>query len=266
MEFWGVEVKAGETLKVVPEEGSIIHISQAALGDSKVKGKGFIPLRLKIEDKKFILGSLSGDGIPHVTFDLVFHTEFELSHDAKDTSVFFLGYKGEVDDDEEFPSDSEDESLDSEDELAAVNDETLKKLLGTTNGAKPKSDNKAKVAVNEPVKKSEDDDSSDEDDEDDDDSSDDDIPAIGEEDDSDDDSDDDADESSEEEETPKEVTRGKKRTAESPKEIPSSAKKAKVGGQASKAAIVKAAAAPAGNKPKGQAQKFQGNKGKKGGK
>ncbi|KAI8524253.1 hypothetical protein RHMOL_Rhmol13G0135900 [Rhododendron molle] len=39
MEFWGVEVKAGEPVKVTPEAGQIIHVSQAAMGEGK-KGKG----------------------------------------------------------------------------------------------------------------------------------------------------------------------------------------------------------------------------------
>ncbi|XP_047313325.1 histone deacetylase HDT1-like [Impatiens glandulifera] len=155
---------------VVPEEGKIVHISQAALGDLKGKVKGLIPLRVKIEEKEFILGSLSAEIIPHVTFDLVFEKEFELSHDCKNGSVYFCGYLEEImtEEHDDFPYDSEDESLDSEDELPVNND--------VTNG---------KLRSSKPVKKTSDD------------SSDDDIDESDEDDDS------------EDEETPKKVTASK---------------------------------------------------------
>ncbi|CAL5359112.1 unnamed protein product [Camellia sinensis] len=74
-----VEVKAGQPLKVNLEVGSVIHISQAALGEGK-KGKGndIVPLQVNINGKKLVLGSLSAGKFPQVSFDLVFEKEFEL--------------------------------------------------------------------------------------------------------------------------------------------------------------------------------------------
>ncbi|KAF7119303.1 hypothetical protein RHSIM_Rhsim13G0105400 [Rhododendron simsii] len=102
MEFWGVEVKAGEPVKVMPEAGQIIHVSQAAMGEGK-KGKGndHIPLHVKIDGKKLVLGSLSGENFPQITFDLVFEKEFELSHDWKNGSIYF--YSLESDEEEDAP-------------------------------------------------------------------------------------------------------------------------------------------------------------------
>ncbi|KAF5933839.1 hypothetical protein HYC85_030010 [Camellia sinensis] len=92
----GVEVKAGQPLKVNPEVGSVIHISQAALGEGK-KGKGndIVPLQVNINGKKLVLGSLSAGKFPQVSFDLVFEKEFELSHDWKDGRVYFCGYSAD---------------------------------------------------------------------------------------------------------------------------------------------------------------------------
>ncbi|KAK4409044.1 Histone deacetylase HDT1 [Sesamum angolense] len=110
-----VEVKAGQPLKVQPEFGKLIHISQAALGEVKdVKGAKHVPLRLKVDSKNFIIGSLSAEDRAQLMFDLVFERDFELSHDWKNGSVYFMGYVADdpVSDGEEFSDDFEDESED----------------------------------------------------------------------------------------------------------------------------------------------------------
>ncbi|KAL7226972.1 hypothetical protein ACSBR1_021941 [Camellia fascicularis] len=92
----GVEVKAGQPLKVIPQLGKVIHISQGALGEGKKeKGNDLIPLRVKINGEKFVVGSLSAENFPQVTFDLVFEKDFELSHDWKNGSVYFCGYSAD---------------------------------------------------------------------------------------------------------------------------------------------------------------------------
>ncbi|CAL5347272.1 unnamed protein product [Camellia sinensis] len=92
----GVEVKAGQPLKVTPQLGKVIHISQGALGKGKKeKGNDLIPLRVKINGEKFVVGSLSAENFPQVTFDLVFEKDFELSHDWKNGSVYFCGYSAD---------------------------------------------------------------------------------------------------------------------------------------------------------------------------
>ncbi|KAL2557421.1 Histone deacetylase HDT1 [Forsythia ovata] len=112
MEFWGVEVKAGEALKVQPEFGKLIHISQAALGEVKdVKGAKRVPIRMKIDTNKYVIGTLSAEDRPQVMFDLVFEREFELSHDWKSGSVYFAGYIADdpIQDEQDFSDESEDE-------------------------------------------------------------------------------------------------------------------------------------------------------------
>ncbi|CAL0304036.1 unnamed protein product [Lupinus luteus] len=73
MEFWGVEVKAGQVVKVDQNDllGVTIHLSQIALGESK-KGKGSEPviISVKVDDKKFVLGTLTWEGIPQFSLDL----------------------------------------------------------------------------------------------------------------------------------------------------------------------------------------------------
>lgn len=58
------------------------------------KGAKNVPLRLKVDDKKFMIGSLAADRT-QLMFDLVFEKEFELSHDWKSGSVYFIGYKAD---------------------------------------------------------------------------------------------------------------------------------------------------------------------------
>ncbi|GMI81696.1 histone deacetylase 3, HISTONE DEACETYLASE 2A [Hibiscus trionum] len=92
MEFWGIEVKAGQPFKALPGDGYIIHLSQASLGESKNKAES-VPLYVNVGGKKLVLGTLSHQNFPQLNFDLVFDAEFELSHNWKNGSVYFLGYK-----------------------------------------------------------------------------------------------------------------------------------------------------------------------------
>lgn len=57
------------------------------------KGANKIPIRLKIGEKNFVIGTLSAGDRPQIMFDLVFEKEFELSHDWKSGSVYFIGYQ-----------------------------------------------------------------------------------------------------------------------------------------------------------------------------
>ncbi|KAK6126306.1 hypothetical protein DH2020_039951 [Rehmannia glutinosa] len=84
MEFWGVEVKSGEPLKVFPGDGMVLHLSQANLGElKKEKGNESICLFVNVDGKKFVLGTLLTDKLPQQQFDLVFDRDFELSHNWK---------------------------------------------------------------------------------------------------------------------------------------------------------------------------------------
>lgn len=64
------------------------------MGETKKdKGNDSVVLTLKIGDQKLVLGMLSMDKIPQLSFDLVFEKEFELSHNWKNGSVYFCGYQ-----------------------------------------------------------------------------------------------------------------------------------------------------------------------------
>ncbi|PSR86512.1 Histone deacetylase [Actinidia chinensis var. chinensis] len=229
MEFWGVEVKAGKPLEVVPGDGKVIHISQAALGDGKKeKGNDLIPLRMTINGEKFVVGSLSGEKFPQIAFDLVFEKEFELSHDWKNGSVYFCGYSAD-----NLPEDEDKDDFDSEDseddahlaiaETGRIEPKVAeaKPNASKSKTAKPETSAKPKVTVVEPKK---DDDSDESDDEDLMDASDDSVDSEDEDDsDSEDDSEDD-----EKTPTPKKAEPGKKRPTDSASETPVTAKKAKL--------------------------------------
>eukprot|EP00257_Ricinus_communis_P021090 XP_015580488.1 histone deacetylase HDT1 isoform X1 [Ricinus communis] len=246
-EFWGIEVKSGESLVVECGGGFALHLSQACLGEVK-KNKGNEPVfvSVKINDKKIVLGTLSCEKFPHLSFDLIFDQNFELSHNWKHGSVYFSGYRVLQND---YSSDDESESEPEikEDLPVATNNEKpgseTKKPQPETEKAKPDSTgSKQKVKIAEPKKDEKpdndsDDSTADEDESfDEDDSSDDkDLTTTGEEDESDgedEDSDESDDSSDEDEETPKtvglKIEKGKKRPAESAKKTPLPDKKVKL--------------------------------------
>ncbi|KAE9616729.1 hypothetical protein Lal_00034468 [Lupinus albus] len=202
MEFWGVEVKVGQVVKVDQTDllGVTIHLSQIALGESK-KDKASEPviISLKVDDKKFVLGSLTRDGIPQFSLDLYLDSEFELSHNSKNSSVYFSGYKVEND------FDNVSDFSDSDEDIPL-----LTKIDGNqVETADPKKENK---------KESDDDDSVDEVDS----GSSDEIDA-----DSDDEIDSDEDESEDEETPVKKVDQSKKRPNGPASKAPIPIKKAK---------------------------------------
>uniref|UniRef100_A0A0A9DR33 Hda106 n=1 Tax=Arundo donax TaxID=35708 RepID=A0A0A9DR33_ARUDO len=236
MEFWGQEVKPGTTVSCKAGDGFVIHLSQAALGETK-KGSENVVVSVKVNDKKLVIGTLSAEKHPQTMCDLIFDQEFELSHSSKTTSVFLCGYKSQIPD--MFESDSgEDED---------VSDEELKAdKIPMTNNAIEKS--AAKVAPKDIKKDQQDDDDDGERDESDETSIGDDDLESNEESSGDADDDDEKDESdetssgdadssddlesdeefssSEEEETPEKPQVGKKRAGETA--TPASDKKAKI--------------------------------------
>ncbi|XP_042514140.1 histone deacetylase HDT1-like [Macadamia integrifolia] len=241
MEFWGVEVKSGETIKVNPGDDKILHLSQASLGEvKKNKENESAPLFVNIGGQKLVIGTLSPEKCAQITYDLVFEKEFELSHNWKHGSVYFIGYKsvlpGESEDFSDFGSDSEEEEIPLQ---ATENGKPVQKQAKPAtvkaDAAKPDSSAaKPKVKIVEPEKvdkskdDDEDDDGSDEDDDEsdeddsDDDESDEDMLETGDDSDEDDDS---SDEDDEETPTPK---KGKKRPLDSAAKTPASDKKAKL--------------------------------------
>lgn len=225
MEFWGVEVKSGQSLPVYPGDDMIIHLSQATVGEQKKeKGSESICLYVTIDEKKLVIATLNTEKLPQQVFDLVFERKFELSHNWKNGSIFFYGYKA-TSPDAEFDEESDSEDLSEDEEVPAINGQ-LKKgkpekpaLEQKESAAKESADKKAKVS--EPTEEEEDD------------SSDDDEYMNDANDDSDsDESDGDEDESDsdgegeEDEEATKKAQGGKKKPAESTKKAPVPVKKA----------------------------------------
>lgn len=233
MEFWGVEVKSGEHLPVTPGEGMILHLSQANLGElKKEKANESICLFLKVDGKTLVLGTLFTEKLPQQQLDLVFDRDFELSHNWKNGSIFFYGYKASNPFEEDEFEDGESDESDSEEAIPLTvsnngKPETtvkLEKPAGPqkSNAVKNKGSDagKQKVKIVEPNKDEGDDESTDEDFMSEDDSED----GSKDEDDS-DNSDEDSDGS--DEETPNKAKPSKKRAAESAAKTPVADKKAK---------------------------------------
>uniref|UniRef100_A0A7N1A6W9 Nucleoplasmin-like domain-containing protein n=1 Tax=Kalanchoe fedtschenkoi TaxID=63787 RepID=A0A7N1A6W9_KALFE len=225
MEFWGVKVKAGQPLKVSPGEGKVINLSQASIGESK-KGKDeSVLVYVKIGEQKLVIGTLPADKHPQIQYDVVFEKDFELSHNWKNGSIFFCGYRTQNPGDDkgfsgdEFDSDSEDEELPVE---------NGKHELVNVASTKPAAADEAKVSVQEAAKEakacnyedsSDDKDFSDSEDED---LSDDGDEKMGEG-----DSDDEEDISEEDEKTLNPKKENKKRPTEPENKTPVPSKKAK---------------------------------------
>ncbi|ERN12770.1 hypothetical protein AMTR_s00043p00194480 [Amborella trichopoda] len=162
---------------------------------------------------KIVIGSLSSEKLPQLSFDLVFQKEFELSHNWKNGSIFLCGYKTIIQEGE-----SSDFSDSEEDDIPT--------LIKEESGREANNVPKPKVEDDDHDGDDEDDESEDHD-EDDIDHEDEDMLEA-----SDDESDDkdDEDKSSDEEQlvTPKNVDAGKKRALDSAAKTPGLEKKAKV--------------------------------------
>lgn len=112
---------------------------------------------VNIDWKKYVIGTLSQDHIPQITFDLVFEQEFELSHSLSQGSVHFAGFKSPNIDQEDYPSDSE------EDEVVAV---PATSTVTSDGNAAAAASNVVKAAEVKPESDEDDDDESDEEEDD----------------------------------------------------------------------------------------------------
>ncbi|XP_022996072.1 histone deacetylase HDT1-like [Cucurbita maxima] len=232
MEFWGVEVKPGQSLVVKPGIQQYLHLSQATLGEiKKDKANENVTIFLKIGGQKLVLGILSAEKFPQLSFDLVFEKEFELSHNGKGGSVYCAGYQAYAEDQDPgdyFDSDSGSEDEELELPLAQNGKATQKEkaIADKSNAAKALSLKKSDAKPSKPSKDeddSEDNDESDEDEDFDDESDEEMLNADSS------DSDDVDDDTESDEETPKKVEATKKRPNESAsKTTPLPAKKAKL--------------------------------------
>ncbi|XP_011101488.1 histone deacetylase HDT1 [Sesamum indicum] len=276
MEFWGVEVKSGEPLKVLSGDGMVLHLSQACLGElKKEKGNESVCLFVNVDGKKLVLGTLFTEKLPQQQFDLVFDQDFELSHNWKSGSVYFFGYKASNPFEEDALPEGESDDSESEENIPlsiAKNGKPESKAkqekpveAEKASAAKGKESDAGKkkgklVEPNKDVKSKEDNESSDEDvmsDADDD----------SEDEDDEDESDDESDESNKE--SPKKVEPSKKRPVESATKTPVPSKKAKAtpqktdgkksGGHVDTPYPAKQAGKTAANKPNQQTPKSGGS-------
>ncbi|RZC82332.1 hypothetical protein C5167_045118 [Papaver somniferum] len=198
MEFWGVEVKPGQSYKVAPVEEKVLHLSQSCIGEVKKGKEETVVVYAKIDNQKHVIAHLSADKFPQISHDLVFEKEFELSHSSKNGSIYFTGYMsvlGDSDDEGGFLTDSDEDDMPVEDFPVDIKE--------NGKAAKPDASAPKKVKVVDP--KADDEDDSDESDSDGSDS-DEDEDMEG--------SDSDDGESSDEEEEPTPTPKGKKRPAE----------------------------------------------------
>ncbi|KAL4578682.1 hypothetical protein LXL04_014811 [Taraxacum kok-saghyz] len=177
-----LDVKPNESLKVTVEDFKLLHISQVALGEMK-NGKKVdnVPVRVNINDKKYVIGTLSSERAPQIIFDLVFEQDLELSHGWKDGSVYFyssdeeeamnLAANGpiqgkpkasikdvtEEDDSEDDEDDSDDEMADSDDEDDSEEEEEekveVKPVKKPVQAAKRPAESAQKTPVPVPAKK-----------------------------------------------------------------------------------------------------------------
>jgi hypothetical protein len=238
MEFWGLEVKPNQTVKVSPDDDHFLHLSQGALGEVKKDDKA--TMFVKVDGQKLSIGTLSTEKFPQIQFDLVFEKDFELSHTSKTSSVFFSGYKVFQ------PAEGDEMDFDSEGSEDEEEEETIVPVAATKENGKPEAKeqkkqvkidtapSKAKPAASasSDAGKAKKDEASDDDDDSDEDSDDDsaqmDEDSEDSSEDGDDSSDDDESDDEEEEETPKKQESGKKRPAGSALKTPVSDKKAKI--------------------------------------
>ncbi|URE35686.1 Histone deacetylase [Musa troglodytarum] len=231
MEFWGVEIKPEEAIKVDPGEDKYLHLSQASLGETKKdKGNENILVYVTFNNQKLVLGTLSADKCAQIQYDLVFEKEFEISHNSKNASVYLCGYKTVALEGAEFPGfDESDSDADEDIQLehivngkANVKDEQPKPTAGKPNVSaakvKPKVDEPKKADKQKPNKEDDEDDDEDESDDDED------MAKAEAEDDS-----EDEDESTDEDEaTVKKAEPSNKRPAGSALKTPVSEKKTKL--------------------------------------
>ncbi|KAH8941089.1 hypothetical protein BDL97_14G019500 [Sphagnum fallax] len=147
MEFFGIEVPAGKPVTCSPGQGMYLHISQAALDEIKnvdettaEKSNKRVVIRAQVGDEKeIVLGTLSYGRCDQMPLDLVFGSDFKISHNSPDCSIYVCGYRTQAPDGELYCSDEEDEDR-------HYLDASLAKDV-TKDEAKPKSLPPATVAV-----------------------------------------------------------------------------------------------------------------------
>ncbi|KAM0931208.1 hypothetical protein ACQ4PT_000308 [Festuca glaucescens] len=130
MEFWGVEVKPGQSLSCDVGKEFIIHLSQAALGETE-KESGNTVVSAKVGDNKVVIGTLSAENQPQIhlcVLDLL--VAFFTSDSSKDK-----GEVNAVNNQVINPTADEDDSDSSSlDDLSSSSDDDLTEDESSTEG------------------------------------------------------------------------------------------------------------------------------------
>uniref|UniRef100_A0A0D9V9B2 Nucleoplasmin-like domain-containing protein n=1 Tax=Leersia perrieri TaxID=77586 RepID=A0A0D9V9B2_9ORYZ len=110
MEFWGLEVKPGQTVSCDAGDECAIHISQVALGETKKKGSENVVVSAKVGGNKMVIGNLSSGQHPQfIDADSTDSTTFDDDMDSSSTD----GEDESSDDDESDKSPAEESSSSS---------------------------------------------------------------------------------------------------------------------------------------------------------
>lgn len=128
--FFGYEIEANTTYSHSPPEGTVLKLTNAALGGASEEGKR-TTLSIEVQDKKFVIANFIGGRSEHAMLDLALDEGQEVKFTVTgETSVHISGYYSLFDDDEDDFDDEELEGLygedDSDDE--EVDQELIKQL------------------------------------------------------------------------------------------------------------------------------------------
>lgn len=127
LSFFGYELQPNKPYTHTPPEGSVLKLSNAALGSTTSEGER-VSLICKVDNKEFVIANFLGGKVEHASFDLNFADNHEVIFLVKgDAAVHITGYYSLIDD-EDFGDDMEgmygddfsDETGDSEDEEVEV--------------------------------------------------------------------------------------------------------------------------------------------------
>ncbi|KAL9332109.1 hypothetical protein ACSQ67_001719 [Phaseolus vulgaris] len=105
MEFWGAEIKVGESVKVDPTEfEACIHLSRVTLGEAKKeKPNELVVVYLKVGEQKFVLGTSPRRKLLKFLRNWLWRRSLNYPTSSKNVGVHLCGYKAyySVDDSEE---------------------------------------------------------------------------------------------------------------------------------------------------------------------
>jgi hypothetical protein len=153
--FWGVEVTPGKPIPFELNEGEVLHINMATLGETLVdkSGRSVVTARVGEEGEKYALCVLTAGKVESFNLDLTFAGEEKVSLEVSGRNTVHLvgnfGYEGDEDafsEDEDLINEySDDESQDADDsdvEPMLLPDDDPPVITEITDDAAPKANGK----------------------------------------------------------------------------------------------------------------------------